>query len=86
MMTKELVDKQQKALVVAAIPLELGDGGVFLMYGCVKGTNFPKFSGVEGVVFNVVTMFPHISQEMLKSWRMRCLTHFFPMFLHTSQE
>jgi zinc protease len=33
LMTKELVDKQQKALVVAAIPLELEDGGVFLMYG-----------------------------------------------------
>lgn len=32
LMTKELVDKQQKALVVAAIPLELEDGGVFLMY------------------------------------------------------
>lgn len=33
LMTKELVDKQQKALVVAAIPLELEDGGVFIMYG-----------------------------------------------------
>ncbi|GAA0878407.1 pitrilysin family protein [Algoriphagus jejuensis] len=33
LMTKELVDKQQKALVVAAIPLELEDGGIFLMYG-----------------------------------------------------
>lgn len=33
LMTKELVDKQQKALAVAAIPLELEDGGVFLMYG-----------------------------------------------------
>lgn len=33
LMTKELVDKQQKALVVASIPLELEDGGIFLMYG-----------------------------------------------------
>ncbi len=33
LMTKELVDKQQKALVVAAIPLELEDGGIFIMYG-----------------------------------------------------
>lgn len=33
LMTKELVDKQQKALAVAAIPLELEDGGIFLMYG-----------------------------------------------------
>lgn len=33
MMTKELVDKQQKALAVAAIPLDLEDGGIFIMYG-----------------------------------------------------
>ncbi|MFC3415853.1 M16 family metallopeptidase [Algoriphagus hitonicola] len=33
LMTKELVDKQQKALAIAAIPLELEDGGLFLMYG-----------------------------------------------------
>lgn len=33
LMTKELVDKQQKALAVAAIPLNLEDGGVFLLYG-----------------------------------------------------
>lgn len=33
LMTKELVDKQQKALAVAAIPLELEDGGIFIMYG-----------------------------------------------------
>lgn len=33
LMTKELVDKQQKALAIAAIPLDLEDGGVFLMYG-----------------------------------------------------
>lgn len=33
LMTKELVDKQQKALALAAIPLELEDGGVFIMYG-----------------------------------------------------
>lgn len=32
LMTKELVDKQQKALVVSAIPLELEDGGIFIMY------------------------------------------------------
>jgi predicted Zn-dependent peptidase len=31
-MTKELVDKQQKALAVQAIPLDLEDGGVFIMY------------------------------------------------------
>ncbi|GMQ35267.1 M16 family metallopeptidase [Algoriphagus taiwanensis] len=33
LMTKELVDKQQKALALAAIPLELEDGGIFIMYG-----------------------------------------------------
>lgn len=33
LMTKELVDKQQKALAVMAIPLTLEDGGVFLLYG-----------------------------------------------------
>ncbi|MEP0714179.1 MAG: pitrilysin family protein, partial [Algoriphagus sp.] len=33
LMTKELVDKQQIALAIAAIPLELEDGGVFIMYG-----------------------------------------------------
>nr|MBI1228613.1 insulinase family protein [Cytophagales bacterium] len=32
LMTKELVDKQQKALGVQAIPLDLEDGGVFIMY------------------------------------------------------
>lgn len=32
LMTKELVDKQQKALAVQAIPLDLEDGGVFIMY------------------------------------------------------
>ncbi|WP_143959669.1 M16 family metallopeptidase [Litoribacter populi] len=33
LMTKELVDNQQKALAVAAIPLDLEDGGIFIMYG-----------------------------------------------------
>ncbi|MBT0812278.1 insulinase family protein [Litoribacter ruber] len=33
LMTKELVDKQQKALAVAAMPLDLEDGGIFIMYG-----------------------------------------------------
>ncbi|WP_144603895.1 M16 family metallopeptidase [Algoriphagus algorifonticola] len=33
LMTKELVDNQQKALAIAAIPLELEDGGLFIMYG-----------------------------------------------------
>lgn len=33
LLTKELVDKQQKALAVAAFPLDLEDGGVFLLYG-----------------------------------------------------
>jgi len=42
LMTKELVDKQQKALVVAAIPLELEDGGVFLMYGIANMGVDPK--------------------------------------------
>jgi len=32
LMTKELVDRQQKALGVLAIPLELEDGGLFLMF------------------------------------------------------
>jgi zinc protease len=42
LMTKELVDKQQKALAVAAIPLELEDGGVFLMYGITNMGVEPK--------------------------------------------
>ena len=42
LMTKELVDKQQKALVVAAIPLELEDGGIFIMYGITNMGVDPK--------------------------------------------
>jgi predicted Zn-dependent peptidase len=42
LMTKELVDKQQKALAVAAIPLELEDGGIFLMYGITNMGIEPK--------------------------------------------
>lgn len=33
LLTKEIVDRQQKALAVAAFPLDLEDGGVFLLYG-----------------------------------------------------
>src|SRR5690606_26123972 len=33
LMTKELVDKQQKALAVSAFPMDLEDGGLFIMYG-----------------------------------------------------
>jgi len=33
LLTKELVDRQQKALAISAIPLELEDGGVVLLYG-----------------------------------------------------
>ena len=33
LMTKELVDKQQKALAVMAMPMSLEDGGPFLLYG-----------------------------------------------------
>lgn len=33
LLTKEVVDKQQKAVGVAAFPLDLEDGGVFLLYG-----------------------------------------------------
>ncbi|HWK56904.1 MAG TPA: pitrilysin family protein [Parapedobacter sp.] len=33
LLTKEVVDKQQKAVAVAAFPLDLEDGGVFLLYG-----------------------------------------------------
>jgi predicted Zn-dependent peptidase len=42
LMTKELVDKQQKALAIAAIPLELEDGGVFIMYGITNIGVEPK--------------------------------------------
>jgi zinc protease len=41
-MTKELVDKQQKALALAAIPLELEDGGLFIMYGITNMGVEPK--------------------------------------------
>lgn len=33
LLNKELVDKEQTALQIAAIPLDLEDGGVFLLYG-----------------------------------------------------
>ena len=33
LLTKELVNKSQKALQIAAIPLDLEDGGLFLLYG-----------------------------------------------------
>ncbi|WP_262247282.1 M16 family metallopeptidase [Parapedobacter soli] len=33
LLTKEIVDKQQKAVAIAAFPLDLEDGGVFLLYG-----------------------------------------------------
>lgn len=33
LLTKEVVDKQQKAVGIAAFPLDLEDGGVFLLYG-----------------------------------------------------
>ncbi len=36
LLTKELVDNQQKALGVSAFPLDLEDGGVFIMYGIVN--------------------------------------------------
>jgi len=42
LMTKELVDKQQKALVVSAIPLELEDGGIFIMYSIANMGVEPK--------------------------------------------
>lgn len=42
LMTKELVDKQQKALALAAIPLELEDGGLFIMYGITNMGVEPK--------------------------------------------
>lgn len=42
LMTKELVDKQQKALAVAAIPLELEDGGIFIMYSIANMGVEPK--------------------------------------------
>jgi predicted Zn-dependent peptidase len=32
LLTKEIVDKQQKAVAIFAVPLELEDGGVFLLY------------------------------------------------------
>lgn len=42
LMTKELVDKQQKALALAAIPLDLEDGGIFIMYGITNMGVEPK--------------------------------------------
>ncbi|SFB93872.1 Predicted Zn-dependent peptidase [Parapedobacter composti] len=33
LLTKEVVDKQQKAVVIQAFPLDLEDGGLFLMFG-----------------------------------------------------
>ena len=36
LLTKELVDNQQKALGISAFPLDLEDGGLFIMYGIVN--------------------------------------------------
>src|SRR5690606_23911958 len=36
LLTKELVDNQQKALAISAFPLDLEDGGLFIMYGIVN--------------------------------------------------
>ncbi len=47
LMTKELVDKQQKALALAAIPLELEDGGLFIMYGITNMGVEPKDLEIE---------------------------------------
>jgi zinc protease len=52
LMTKELVDKQQKALVVAAIPLELEDGGIFIMYGITNMGVEPK--DLEGEIDRLI--------------------------------
>lgn len=55
LMTKELVDKQQKALAVAAIPLDLEDGGVFLMYALTNMGIEPKAleSEMDGLLASV---------------------------------
>jgi predicted Zn-dependent peptidase len=42
LMVKELVDRQQKAVLVGSIPLELEDGGLFLMYGYTNNGVKPK--------------------------------------------
>lgn len=36
LLTKELVDNQQKALGISAFPLDFEDGGIFIMYGIVN--------------------------------------------------
>jgi zinc protease len=36
LLTKELVDNQQKAVAISAFPLDLEDGGLFIMYGIVN--------------------------------------------------
>ena len=36
LLTKELVDNQQKALAISAFPLDLEDGGLFIMYSIVN--------------------------------------------------
>lgn len=55
LMTKELVDKQQKALALAAIPLELEDGGVFIMYGIANMGVAPEDleSGIDELIKQV---------------------------------
>jgi len=48
-----LVDKQQKALGVAAMPLDLEDGGIFIMYGIANmGV---EASDLEGEIDNILT-------------------------------
>ncbi|PRY84382.1 M16 family metallopeptidase [Mongoliibacter ruber] len=53
LMTKELVDNQQKALAVAAIPLDLEDGGVFLMYSIANMGIEP--ADLEGEIDNLIS-------------------------------
>ncbi len=55
LMTKELVDKQQKALAVAAIPLDLEDGGIFIMYGITnRGVKADSLESEIDVLINKV--------------------------------
>lgn len=58
LLTKELVDKQQKAVAVMAQPLDLEDGGLFLLYGIANmGVN------VDSLEFSIDAQIEKVKRE-----------------------
>lgn len=58
LLNKELVDKQQKAVAVMAMPLSLEDGGLFLLYGIANmGVN------VDSLEMSIDTLIEKVKSE-----------------------